>query len=272
MTPTNIQPQELSWAEIKNIVNSVSDQVKRTSEKVEETTRQMNKVFRKMRETDYILKETSDQIKETDKQMKETGKQMKESFREMRENTDRVLKETSEQIKQTDLQLKQTDLQLKQTDLQIEETNRKYKELATAFTSTIGNLTEGLLDPSAVCIFQKAGFDVNRYFGDIKKRDKNKKLEMQIDQFMVNGTTAIAMEIKTTCTPDKIDYFIKKMDRFKDLFPEYADKTVYLAIAAIKYEKESDIYAHEKGLMVVRATPDNIFTLDSTEGDTLLTF
>jgi len=237
MTPTNFQSQELFWTELKNIVFAVSEQVKENSKE---------------------MKENSKEIRENSKEMKEYYKQIKESLREMRENADHILKETSEQIKRT--------------DLQIEETNRKYKELATAFTSTIGNLTEGLLDPSAVCIFQKAGFDVNRYFADMKKRDKNKKLEMQIDQFMVNGSTAIAMEIKTTCTPEKIDYFIKKMDRFKDLFPEYGDKTIYLAIAAIKYEKESDSYAHEKGLMVVRATPDNIFSLDSTEGDTLLTF
>lgn len=194
MTSTNINPQDLSWTELKNIVLAVSDQVEKTSQEVEKTTRQMK------------------------------------------------------------------------------ETDRKFKELSSRFSSTIGNLTEGLMEPEALRIFKKAGFQVNRYFTNMKKHDKDSNVEMEIDQFMVDGTTAIAMEIKTACNKSDIDHFIAKMGRFKELCPEYKDKTVYLAIASIKYNRGSDRYAHEKGLLVVRATPDNIFTLDSSEGDEMLTY
>ena len=162
--------------------------------------------------------------------------------------------------------------QVEETSRQMKETDRKFRELSSRFSSTIGNLTEGLMEPEALRIFKKAGFKVNRYFTNMKKHDKDLNVEMEIDQFMVDGTTAIAMEIKTACTKSDIDHFIAKMGRFKELCPEYTDKTVYLAIAAIKYNRGSDRYAHEKGLLVVRATPDNIFTLDSSEGDEMLMY
>jgi len=194
MIPTDINPQDLTWTELKNIVLAVSDQV-------DKTTRQMEETFARMDKSD-----------------------------------------------------------------------KKFKELSSRFSSTIGNLTEGLMEPEALRIFKKAGFKVNRYFTNMKKHDKDSNVEMEIDQFMVDGTTAIAMEIKTACNKSDIDHFIAKMGRFKKLCPEYGDKTVYLAIAAIKYNRGSDRYAHEKGLLVVRATPDNIFTLDSTKGDEMLTY
>ncbi|MBR4135763.1 MAG: hypothetical protein IKU03_05070 [Bacteroidales bacterium] len=215
MTTNNIQPQDLSWTELKNIVLAVSDQIK---------------------------------------------------------ETERIVKETSEQMKKTDEQMKRTDEQMKRTDEQMKRNDRKFKELSDRFSSTIGNLTEGLMEPEALRIFKKAGFKVNRYFTNLKKHDKNSNVEMEIDQFMVDGTTAIAMEIKTACNKSDIDHFITKMRRFKEVWPEYADKAIFLAIAAIKYNRSSDKYAHNKGLLVVRATPDNSFSLDSSKNDNLITF
>ncbi|MBQ6071793.1 MAG: hypothetical protein IJK85_08595 [Bacteroidales bacterium] len=155
--------------------------------------------------------------------------------------------------------------QIKETSAQMKETDRKLKELSTRFTTTIGNLTEGLLDPATLKLFQDAGFNVNRFFPNMWKKRKDSNVEMEIDQFMVDGDTAIAVEVKTACSKRDIDRFITKMDDFKDLFPEFASKRIFLAIAAIKYEKGSDDYAHQQGLLVVRATPDNIFSLDSSK-------
>lgn len=161
--------------------------------------------------------------------------------------------------------------QIKETSAQMKETDRKLKELSTRFTTTIGNLTEGLLDPATLKLFQDAGFNVNRFFPNMRKKRKDSNVEMEIDQFMVDGDTAIAVEIKTACSKRDIDRFITKMDDFKDLFPEFASKRIFLAIAAIKYEKGCDDYAHQQGLLVVRATPDNIFSLDSSKNDNLIT-
>ena len=46
--------------------------------------------------------------------------------------------------------------QIKETSAQMKETDRKLKELSTRFTTTIGNLTEGLLDPATLKLFQDA--------------------------------------------------------------------------------------------------------------------
>lgn len=232
-TPTTtINPQDLSWTELKHLVFSLYDQIK----------------------------ETAAQLKETERMVKENSADTKKTKAALRKSSERV-----------DKQLQETDLQIKETAAQMKETDRKLKELSTRFTTTIGNLTEGLLDPATLKLFQDAGFNVNRFFSNMRKKDKGADVEMEIDQFMVDGDTAIAVEIKTACSKRDIDRFFDKMMNFKALFPEYINKKIYLAIAAIKYEKGCDDYAHQQGLLVVRATPDNIFSLDSSKNDNLIT-
>ena len=55
----------------------------------------------------------------------------------------------------------------------------------------------------------------------------------------------------------------KQMELFKDLFREFKDKTVYVAVAAIKFDGCSDIYAKKKGVFVLRCNGEAIFGLDN---------
>ena len=62
------------------------------------------------------------------------------------------------------------------------------------------------------------------------------------------------------------------MEKFKRLFPLYADKEVLVAIAAVNYENDADNYAHERGLIVVRTDSYHFFSVDACDKEKLLRF
>ncbi|MBR0304556.1 MAG: hypothetical protein IJQ94_02800 [Bacteroidales bacterium] len=156
----------------------------------------------------------------------------------------------------------------------MKETDRKIKEISTRFNSTIGNIMEGLMSPSSFKIFKKAGFHINRCLRNVKRKNKEPLLAMELDALMIGDTEIIALEVKSSCDCQDIDKFLFHMERFRTLFPEY-DKlnlNVYVAIASLNYENEADLYAQKQGLLVIRVSEEEIFTLDPFDNQNLRIF
>lgn len=185
---------------------------------------------------------------------------------------EKINKETAEIIRKNYIDLQEIKLLMKETDRQMKETDKKIKELSTRFGSTTGHIIEGLMAPAAFKMLKEAGFAVNRCYKNLKRKSKNPAMAMEIDELLLDDTLAIAVEVKASCDKKDIDHFLTNMERFKTLYPEYRDKDVYVAIAAINYEKDADGYAHERGMLVIRVTNEEIFTLDPTDKDTLRIF
>ena len=181
---------------------------------------------------------------------------------------------TWEDIKQmvaaTTLHMAETDRRMAETDRQMKETDRKFRELANQFTSQSGHIIEGLMEPSAIRIFQERGYDINRCWKNFKRHTKSSGQKLEVDLLLLDDDIAIIVEVKIDCTHHHIDHFIEQMGHFKEVCPEYKDKRILLAVAAVTFERDADQYAHEKGLFVIRVTNDNIFSLDDNEGDRML--
>ena len=167
---------------------------------------------------------------------------------------------------------KETDRLQKETFAQMKETDKKIKELATRFSTTTGNIIEGLMSSSATEMFQRAGYDMHSKAKNVSRKSKNPNEGMEVDVILHNDTTVIAIEVKASCGKGDIDRFLHQMEKFKRLFPLYADKEVLVAIAAINYENDADNYAHRCGLIVVRTDSYNIFSVDACEKGKLLRF
>lgn len=210
--------------------------------------------------------ELKEMYKETDRMFKETDRKFQESWQQMQK--------TSLQMQETDRKMQETDRQMQQTDKQVDKTCKELHEVAQflkSLTSQTGHIIEGLMEPSAMRMFQERGYNINRCWKNFKRYVKELDKRLEVDLLLLDDEIAIIVEVKTNCTCKNIDHFVSQMQSFKDVCPEYADKNILLAIAAINYDREAIQHAHKQGLFVIRVTNDNIFTLDSTDGDTLLT-
>ena len=157
-------------------------------------------------------------------------------------------------------------------ELSMKKIDKKNRELETKLFSTSGHIIEGLMSSSAMEMFQNAGYNVWNKSKNVHRKISNPLQEMEVDVLLDGDTTAIVIEVKANCDPKDIDHLLLQMEKFRALFPALADKTVFVAIAAINYDYDADRYAHEKGLIVVRADSDNIFTIDDCNQDTLHRF
>ena len=275
-TPRN--PETMSWDDIRQVLAENSIQLEKNRLlleenrlQLEENRKQLELSRLQMLDTDRRMKETDRQMKETDLKMQETDRRIKETDRQMKE-TDLKMQETDRQMKETGLKMQETDRQMKETDRLIKENERKYRELAEQFTSTIGHITEGIVEPAAMRVFQEAGYDINRYYRNLHSKMKNNRSEMEVDLLMLDDTIAIVVEIKTDCRKKDIDHFMRQMPKFKRLFPEYRDKEVLAAIAALNYDKDARQHAHEQGMLVISTTDGDLFTLEPCDKKSLQRF
>ena len=199
----------------------------------------------------------------------------RERMKEIDKRLDRISKmQVEDRMRQQEngrLQ-KETDRLQKETFAQMKETDKKIKELATRFSTTTGNIIEGLMSSSATEMFQRAGYDMHSKAKNVSRKSKNPNEGMEVDVILHNDTSAIAIEVKASCGKGDIDRFLHQMEKFKRLFPLYADKEVLVAIAAINYENDADNYAHRCGLIVVRTDSYNFFSVDPCEKGKLLRF
>ncbi len=75
---------------------------------------------------------------------------------------------------------------------------------------------------------------------------------IEVDMTLVNNGTVVAMEVKTTCKVEDVEWHIDKLGRFRHAFSEYAGWEVQGAIAALRFEEDSDRYAYRNGLWVLK--------------------
>ncbi|MBQ9509934.1 MAG: hypothetical protein IJR53_11030 [Bacteroidales bacterium] len=185
-----------------------------------------------------------------------------------------VLADTSLKMQENERLIKELRENGKEIDRRMEESDRKLKDridkLTTRFTSQSGHILEGLMEPSAMKMFQDKGYNIDRCWKNFKRHVKDIGKKLEVDLLLLDDEIAIIVEVKINCTKQDIDHFINQMQSFKEICPEYADKEIMLAIAAINYDRDADKYAHEQGLFVIRVYDDRIFALDPNDGDTMI--
>ena len=209
--------------------------------------------------------EQSRTIKERDEWWENSRREHERDMREMRE----ILHQTIEGIK--DLREKSAESD-KRMDEERKKTDAQIRQISIEFLGVTGHLVEGLASSAVDNVFKEAGLELLHYGKNIKpKRPEDNKM-MEIDVLLGNDNFTVPVEVKADFTKKKVKRFVHKMTMFRKLFPEYCDKDVVAAVAAINYENGADTLAHEEGLLVIRVSSDDIFTLDPFDIERLRRF
>ena len=164
----------------------------------------------------------------------------------------KLIKENSLQIKGLHQSQEKTDQAIEETARQLQETAQQLKETDRRFNTQWGKLVESLVKGDIVRQFSQWGIEVQGTTERAKKLFKGKQYEFDI--IAHNGEEIIVVEVKTTLNVKEVNHFIEKLKCFKEIFPEYADKKIYGAVAYIVADARSDKYSENKKLFVIRAT------------------
>lgn len=269
-----LQDTSLQVAETNQLTRALRDEQRQAFKEMKELSERNRKdhlhEYREMRET---IREEIKGLQEFRKTMRENEKKFKA---EMKERDERFKAEMKERTEKFDAMMKKMAEEENRNReaywKQSKETDKKIKVLSTRFGTTTGNIIEGLMSSTAIDMFTEAGYDMHSKHKNMSCKTTNPNDGMEVDVFLYNDTSSIAVEVKASCDRKDIDRFLEQMKKFRRLFPRYADLEVLGGIAAVNYENNADDYAHECGLIVVRTDSDNFFAIDPCEKSELKRF
>lgn len=264
---STINNESLSWDQIKEFMFMTAQMMRQAEECRQADYEKLKAEYARQqaeRQAEYERQQAERQAEEKKRQAEEKKRKAEEKKRKAEEKKRKA--EEEKRKAEYDAKVQKDVEELRQ---QMKETDRKIKEATTKYSSQMGHVIEGLMEPSALALFQQFGFDICKCWKGMKGKRKDLGLEMEVDLFLHDTTEAVVVEVKTNCRKDDVDHFVKQMGLFSKIFPEYAAVKVYLAMAAVNYDRESDQYAAEKGLFVIRVSED-AFTLDPAQKENMV--
>ena len=279
---------EISRKEHDRRMKSIDERLDRIAQLTEASKIKQEEHENELKETWRVVRENSAQMKESgekfDREMKESReafeKRMKESeekfnreMKESREAFDKRMKESDEKFeKRMKESEEKNEKQNKEIREMFAETNATIRRVSVEFLGVTGHMVEGLVSSSVEKIFKEAGFDLHDSGKNLKRELSPDNRQMEVDAMLSNESVVVPVEVKEHFTKRKVKRWLHKMETFRDFFPECADKEVIAAVAAINYEAGAAELAHDEGLLVIRVSSDDIFSLDPVDEEKLRRF
>jgi len=174
--------------------------------------------------------------------------------------TERLLQEQSQE---SDRRFQETDRHFRETERVMKEQNKRVDEQLGKLGNRLGEFVEWQVRPAAVRLFQERGIDVNELSADLSVQKGDDGLE--IDLLVVNGSEAIAIEVKSKLTKADVDEHLERLDKFKRLLPRYQNLKILGAVAAMITPSEVARYAYRQGLFVIAQSGDDLVILNDTK-------
>ena len=171
--------------------------------------------------------------------------------------TERLLQEQSQE---SDRRFRETDRRFRETERVMKEQNQRVDEQLGKLGNRLGEFVEWQVRPAAVRLFQERGIDVNELSADLSVQKGDDGLE--IDLLVVNGSEAIAIEVKSKLTKADVDEHLERLDKFKRLLPRYQNLKILGAVAAMVTPSEVASYAYRQGLFVIAQSGDDLVILN----------
>ncbi len=137
------------------------------------------------------------------------------------------------------------------------KTDKQLKKAHKDFYGKWGRLVESLVEGDLAKLLRKRKIDVHSTHPRQQVSyllDDGTRKHKEFDIVVANGSEVVAVEVKTTLTPEDVTRFIAAMRDFSRYFPYWGSRTVYGAVAYIHCEAKAEVFAERRGLYVIRAT------------------
>ena len=139
----------------------------------------------------------------------------------------------------------------------LEKTVERTSKAVDGLTTRWGRFVEELVRSAVVRMFRDRGILITRTMERVRS-PLTSGTPMDIDILGINGMKMVAVECKSRLSKDDVDEMGDRLTNFKKAFPEYAQYTLYGAVAGIEINEGVDIYAYRQGFFVIRTNGDSV--------------
>ena len=178
------------------------------------------------------------------------------SIAESRAEADRRAAESKAEADRRTVEADRRTAEADRNMTKLEKTVERTSKAVDSLTTRWGRFVEELVRPAVVRLFRDRDILITRTMERV--RSPQSDFPMEIDILGVNGMKVVAVECKSRLSKDDVDEMCDRLIRFKQSFPEYAQYTLYGAVAGIEINEGVDVYAYRKGLFVIRTNGDAV--------------
>lgn len=181
----------------------------------------------------------------TDQELKDLVASLAEDTKAMKIEADKRAAEADKRAAEADKRAAETDRIIRELGKQIGGLNNKF-----------GSFTEGLALPSVQnLLFER--FGVEDFMPRRRRRVQGETIELDA-LGIVNGSRneAYIVEIKSHLRSDGVEQLLAMMNKFRTIFPEYADKKVFGILVAADASADALRTAHDAGFYVITFQDD----------------
>lgn len=164
-----------------------------------------------------------------------------------------------EAIKEIWEMFEETDRRMRETDRKLKETTKAIGELG----NRLGEFVEYSIKPALVRLFRERGIEVHETHRDVS--GERGGVAAQVDLLVVDEDVCVVVEAKTKLAVEHIDQHIERMEKFKRVFPRYADTRAMGAVAATVLPDDVATYAYRKGLFVIAPKGEDVEILNDED-------
>ena len=158
---------------------------------------------------------------------------------------------------------KETEIRFKETDRRIEQVHRQLNREIGNLGGAWGRFVENMVAPACETLFLNRGIPVHQVSQRVKKRLDGDTME--IDILVLNQDHALAVEVKSKLSVQDVKDFLVALGEFRRFFPEYKQKQVYGAVAAMDIEEGADKYAYRQGIFVLTKSGESVSILNNDQ-------
>jgi hypothetical protein len=193
--------------------------------------------------------------------LKESSQETERVLKESSQETERVLKESSQE---TERRFRETERRFRETERLLKESSQRVDAQMGKWGNRLGEFVEWQVRPAAVRLFQERGIDVTELQSNISVY-RGAEEGMEIDLLAVNGTQAVAVEVKSKLTQQDVDEHLERLAKFKRLLPRYQTVNILGAVAAFVIPTDVARYAYQNGLFVIAQSGQNLVILNDSK-------
>ena len=258
-----MQKEPANYQKVWNLLQEYIAANKESDRQFKEQMKENDRQFKEqVKENERLLKEQSI---ETDRRMKENERLLKEQAIE----TDRRMKETERLLKEqsieTDQRMKETDQRMKETDKQLDKTLKGIEKLEKT-VGGIGNSNGYFAEDLFFNSFSK-NMTIGNFTFDTIDRNMHrirKGLEDEFDIVLTNTNVLLIIEVKYNYHHNDVDTVLKKIENFRQLYPQYKDYKIFGGIAGLTMSNRTIDKARELGFFVFLQEGNNLKVLNDS--------
>jgi hypothetical protein len=237
--------QDLKIEDIWAMFHEAARESAEAARERKEAARELDRLFA---EAARERKEAARESAEAARERKETVQELERLFAEAARETAEAAREREEATRERKEAAREAAERSRDLDRRFKETDRKISKLG----SRIGELIENLVASNLLEKFEERGLNFTKISPNVFIKNADGSFLAEIDIFLENGSTALAVEVKSKLTTGDVVEHLARMEKLRRYADEHGDPRKFLgAVAGGIIPENVGPFAIESGFFVI---------------------